>query len=170
MGKTWSIILLDLCYVNSYMAPGCICGVLFSCSSWQIIHPTYALLDAQKLSKGRQRCIHQWVVLGMDPLLSSPFNTHLLSVASTVPHQLNGASNSTRLMDLLGGLKIQHRKVLKSVSGSLEELPPLHCPWAVFCGYEKKGGWSSHKSEHIRVPENNTLLDKSIYGFQRALE
>ena len=67
-------------------------------------------------------------VLGMDPLLNSPFNTHLLSAASTVPHQLSGASHSTRLMGLLGGLKIQHRKVLKSVSGSLEELPPLQCP------------------------------------------
>lgn len=71
--------------MNSYMASGHTCGLLSSCSSLKIIHPTYAFPDLKKSEQKQAEGISiSEEVLGTDALLSSPpFNTQLLSITPT---------------------------------------------------------------------------------------
>ena len=79
MGKTGFIVLLDLCYMNSYVSPGHMFGVLFSCSSLQVIHPNYASPDAGSEQRQAGRASIRDGALGTDPSRSSPsLNPHLL--------------------------------------------------------------------------------------------
>ena len=78
MGKTRSSILLDLCYMNCYMASGHTCGVLSSCSLLKIIHPNYAFPNLKSLSKGKQKVYPSvrecWVQMHYSVLLLSTHN------------------------------------------------------------------------------------------------
>ena len=60
---------------------------------------------------------------------------------------VKGDHSSTYLMDFLGELE-RYPGESPELSGSLKELPPLQCPWVVFCGC-RKNNWSY--SEHIKV-------------------
>lgn len=172
MGKTWSTISLDLCYMNSYMASGHTCGLLSHVPHWRLYISYLCFPRLKKVwAKSKQKVypsvrkywVHEYPVLLLSThnywaslLLSlrSPFHNPGLLVLlfkNSVPRLLCRNCNSMHLVNLLGVTKKINRKSPEISIRLIEKLPPSQCLWAVFCGYKKNGRWSSHKSEDIRA-------------------